>query len=93
VRIPEDVSIIGYDDINIAGLIRVPLTTIHQPNFRMGEIGASQLIDKIERAERGVARQFLIQPKLVVRDSCRRSGLPAAESPHTDGKQKSATGS
>jgi LacI family transcriptional regulator len=70
-KIPEQVSVIGYDDINIAGLIRVPLTTIHQPTFRMGEIAASQLVDKIERAERGIARQFLIQPKLIERDSCR----------------------
>jgi LacI family transcriptional regulator len=70
VRIPEQVSVIGYDDINISALIRVPLTTVHQPKFRMGEIAASQLVDKIERAERGVARQFLIQPKLVERDSC-----------------------
>ncbi len=70
-QIPEHVSVIGYDDINIASLIRVPLTTIHQPKFRMGEIAASQLVDKIERAERGVARQFLIQPKLIERDSCR----------------------
>ena len=93
VRVPEDVSIIGYDDINIAGLIRVPLTTIHQPNFRMGEIGASQLIDKIERAERGVARQFLIQPKLVERESCRRRGLHAAEPLHTNGERKSTAGS
>ena len=92
VRVPEDVSIIGYDDVNIAGLIRVPLTTIHQPNFRMGEIGASQLIDKIERAEMGVSRQFLIQPKLVERDSCRPWGTPAAEPLHTHGTKKRTTG-
>lgn len=78
-QIPEHVSVIGYDDINIAALIRVPLTTIHQPKFRMGEIAASQLVDKIERAERGVARQFLIQPKLIERDSCRaRRGMTAS---------------
>jgi len=74
VRIPEDISIIGYDDINIAGLVRVPLTTIHQPKFRMGEIAASQLIDKIERNEAGIARQFLIEPKLIVRKSCGKCG-------------------
>jgi len=70
VRVPEDVSIIGYDDIYIAGLVRVPLTTIHQSKFRMGEIAASQLIDKIERKEHGIARQFLVKPKLIVRKSC-----------------------
>ena len=74
-QIPEHVSVIGYDDINISGLIRVPLTTIHQPKFRMGEIAASQLVDKIERGERGVARQFLIQPKLVERNSCQPCGI------------------
>jgi LacI family transcriptional regulator len=70
VRIPEDISIIGYDDIYIAGLVRVPLTTIHQSKFRMGEIAACQLIDKIERKERGIARQLLVKPKLIVRKSC-----------------------
>ena len=74
-QIPEHVSVIGYDDINISSLIRVPLTTIYQPKFRMGEIAASQLVDKIERAERGVARQFLIQPKLVERESCQMCGV------------------
>jgi LacI family transcriptional regulator len=78
--IPERVSVIGYDDINISALIRVPLTTIHQPKFRMGEIAASQLVDKIERGERGVARQFLIQPRLVERDSCQTCGVLSASS-------------
>lgn len=85
VRIPEDVSIIGYDDINIAGLVRVPLTTVHQPKFRMGEIAASQLIDKIERGEQGVARQFLTQPKIIVRESCCRiTGTARAGAPLED---------
>jgi LacI family transcriptional regulator len=70
VRIPEDVSIIGYDDINFAGLVRVPLTTIHQPKFKMGELAARLLIDRIERGEEGAARQFLLTPSLVVRKSC-----------------------
>ncbi len=69
VRVPDDVSIIGYDDIYIAGLVRVPLTTIHQSKFRMGEIAASQLIDKIEREEQGIARQLLVKPNLAVRKS------------------------
>jgi DNA-binding LacI/PurR family transcriptional regulator len=70
VRIPEDVSVIGYDDINFAGLVRVPLTTIHQPKFKMGELAARQLIDQIERGREGVVRQFLVEPSLVVRKSC-----------------------
>jgi DNA-binding LacI/PurR family transcriptional regulator len=51
VRIPEDVSMIGYDDIDFAGSVRDPLTTIHQSKFKMGGLAARQLIDRIERAE------------------------------------------
>jgi LacI family transcriptional regulator len=70
VRIPEDVSVIGYDDIYIAGLLRVPLTTVHQSKFKMGEIAASGLIDRINHADDGQAHHFLIKPRLIVRDSC-----------------------
>ncbi|TFG61512.1 MAG: LacI family transcriptional regulator [Spirochaetales bacterium] len=69
IRIPEDVSIIGYDDISLAGLIRVPLTTIHQPKFTMGEIAAYMLINIIEGQARGLPHQYLLQPHLIVRES------------------------
>ncbi len=73
IRIPEDVSIIGYDDINIAGLVRVPLTTVHQAKYKMGEIAAQQLLYKIEQDDEGVARQFLVKPKLIIRNSCKQA--------------------
>ncbi|MBN2323967.1 MAG: LacI family DNA-binding transcriptional regulator [Spirochaetes bacterium] len=72
IGVPEDVSIIGYDDISIASLVRVPLTTVLQTKFKMGEIAAAQLIDKIERKEKRITRQFLIRPELVIRKSCKR---------------------
>lgn len=71
VRIPEEVSIIGYDDIYIAGFIRVPLTTVHQSKFRMGEIAASGLIEMINRREESSGHHFLIRPRLIVRESCK----------------------
>jgi LacI family transcriptional regulator len=70
VRIPSDVSLIGYDDIYLAGLLRVPLTTVHQSKFKMGEIAATGLIDRINHADEGQAHRFLIEPRLIVRDSC-----------------------
>jgi LacI family transcriptional regulator len=72
IRVPEDVSVIGYDDISIASLVRVPLTTVLQTKFKMGEIAAAQLIDKIERKEKRITRQFLVRPELVIRKSCQR---------------------
>ena len=71
VKIPDDVSLLGFDDINIAGLIRVPLTTVHQPKFAMGEVASYMLINAIEGQARTRAQQFLLKPHLVVRESCR----------------------
>ncbi len=76
-RIPQEVSVIGYDDIYLAGLLRVPLTTIHQSKFRMGEIAATGLIDRIARGEDGQGHHFLIRPRLIVRESC--AECPRAE--------------
>ena len=71
-RIPEDVSIIGYDDIYLASLTRVPLTTVHQSKFRMGGIAAKGLLEIIRNPDGAPeAHHFLIHPKLVVRESCR----------------------
>jgi LacI family transcriptional regulator len=71
-HIPEDISIIGYDDIYLASLTRVPLTTIHQAKFRMGEIAAKGLLENIKNPNRETdAHHFLIHPKLVVRESCK----------------------
>jgi len=77
ISVPDDVSIVGYDDINIAALIRAPLDTIHQSKFEMGEIAATQLIDMRERMEECIARHFFVKPTLVIRKSCK--GYPDAE--------------
>ncbi len=71
IRIPEDVSIIGYDDINIAALIRVPLTTIHQPKFKMGELAARKLLERLSGEGQGKAEHIVLEPRLFVRKSCK----------------------
>jgi LacI family transcriptional regulator len=70
VRIPQEVSIIGYDDIYLAPFLRVPLTTVHQSKYKMGEIAASGLVEGIDRKADGQAHHFLIKPRLIVRESC-----------------------
>jgi len=75
VRIPQDVSIIGYDDIYLAPITRVPLTTVHQSKFRMGEIAARGLLEMLQRGQAPEeGHHFLIHPKLVVRESCQEAG-------------------
>ena len=75
VRIPEDVSLVGYDNISFAALPRIHLTTVSQHKFRLGEIAVERLLEQIQgRRERTVD---LLRPELVVRSTCRRvSGTP-----------------
>ncbi len=68
VRVPQDVSVVGFDDIDIAGHFVPPLTTIHQPRRAVGEQAATLLLDLLQgaRPEAGVIQ---LEPWLVVRKS------------------------
>jgi len=68
-RIPQDIKIVGIDDVAYAKLLPVPLTTIHQPCREIGEAAMSAMLDRLQRPEM-LARDILLDCKLVVRDSC-----------------------
>jgi LacI family transcriptional regulator len=71
-RVPEDLAIVGYDDIVFAEAAAVPLTSVSQPRHRIGRIAAEMLI--AEARDRGAAhehRQVVLTPELVVRASSR----------------------
>lgn len=69
VRVPEDVSLVGYDDIDFASDWVVPLTTVRQPTHEMGERAAELLIEHAGGSAEHVHRSVLLQPELVVRQS------------------------
>ena len=50
-KVPEDVSIVGYDDIELSAYTSPPLTTFHQPKGDLGKLAANTLIDRIENPE------------------------------------------
>jgi DNA-binding LacI/PurR family transcriptional regulator len=50
-RIPDDISVVGYDDIELASFTSPPLTTIHQPKGELGRLAADTLIKRIENPE------------------------------------------
>ncbi len=67
-RVPGDISVVGFDDIPGAAFANPGLTTVRQPLLRMGQIAAQTLIDRIE--ERGTYEpEIAIEPEFVVRDS------------------------
>ena len=82
-RVPEDVSVVGFDDIRIAVHNNPSLTTVRQPLQKMGEIAARTLLNRIEEHEDWVP-EISIEPEFVVRNSTRRAmALPLA---HSDGE-------
>ena len=67
-RVPEDVSVVGFDDIPGAAYANPSLTTVRQPLTRMGQIAAKTLVDQIEgRGE--YWQEIAIEPEFVVRNS------------------------
>lgn len=68
IRVPEQISIVGYDNIELASLVRPGLTTIAQPIWRIGSLGAQLLFRTIE-GQSIKRKRHLLQPQLIVRDS------------------------
>ena len=67
-RVPQDITVVGFDDIQSAAFNSPSLTTVRQPLGKMGEIAAETLIARIE-SERKYPEEIAIEPVLVVRES------------------------
>ncbi|NOZ22376.1 MAG: LacI family transcriptional regulator [Planctomycetes bacterium] len=70
-RVPEDVAVVGFDDIQVGRYAATPLTTVSQPAEDVGKQAAKLLLDQIDGKEkRKRPRQIVIEPDLVIRCSC-----------------------
>ena len=67
IRVPEELSVVGFDDVEYATMMNPMLTTVSQPLYPLGKTSARMLIDQIESGE-GKGKIFL-EHKLVIRDS------------------------
>jgi DNA-binding LacI/PurR family transcriptional regulator len=70
-RVPEDVSVAGFDDIDFAAFCNPPLTTVRVPASQMGAMAVEVLMEMIE-GNSGEVRQITLDTELIVRGSCRR---------------------
>lgn len=69
-RVPEDVALVGYDDIDFAGAAAVPLSSVRQPRQLLGRTAAELLMDEMRNPEHRHVRR-IFKPELVVRESSR----------------------
>lgn len=68
-RVPDDVSLVGFDDLPTSLYALPPLTTVHQPAYDMGRLAAEAVLQLLDGAK---PTQTVPPPRLIVRDSCRR---------------------
>lgn len=76
-RVPEDLSIVGFDDVPMAGLARIGLTTIAQPRDELARLGIAAIADRISGAHEGPPRTTLVEVQLVRRRSTAAVATPA----------------
>lgn len=67
-RIPDDISIVGFDDLPWAKAISPPLTAVKQPAYEMGQKAAELFFKRVEDPSRE-AEEIVLEPKLVIRES------------------------
>ena len=80
-RIPEDISIVGIDDVKYARLLPVPLTTVHQPCRDIGRMAIAVMLDRIANPDLP-PRDVLLRCELAVRKSC------CASAPNRNGHKR-----
>lgn len=79
IRVPEDIALIGYDDIEFCKDAIVPLSSIRQPSAEMGRRAIELLDHEVTEGESHVHRRVQLQPELVARRST--LGLPSDRAP------------
>jgi DNA-binding LacI/PurR family transcriptional regulator len=85
-RIPQEVAVVGFDDVPVAALRRIALTTVRQPVAEMGRRAVELLVDRITKGPDADPVEVVLAPRLVVRRTCGASDGPPgheAEVPNT----------
>jgi LacI family transcriptional regulator len=68
-RVPDDISVVGFDDVYAAAFQNPPLTTVRQPLWQMGKLAAQILLRRINETDSSVPGIVTVEPELIIRDS------------------------
>ena len=67
--IPDDIAVVGFDNIDIASMVTPKLTTVAQPQARLAAMTCSLLLDRVENRVVGEPKELRLKPELVIRES------------------------
>ncbi len=70
---PDDIALVGFDDTDYAANQKISLTTVSQRKYEMGNLSVDILIDSIDQKHSAYVHKIVLEPKLVLRESCGRS--------------------
>lgn len=74
-RVPADMAVVGFDDVELASYWGIRLTTMSQRIYEMGRLALDLLMERIEKRRRE-SRAIILQPQLVIRGSCGGQPIP-----------------
>ena len=80
IRVPEDIAIVGYDDIQFGEASIIPLTSVRTPHQDFGIAAVDLLLRELSDEPSDAPRQVVFQPELVVRESTRAQGVESGAS-------------
>lgn len=69
---PEDIALVGFDDTHYAANQKISLTTVSQRKYEMGNLSVNILIDNIEQKHSAYTHKIVLEPRVVLRESCGR---------------------
>lgn len=72
IPVPKKVSVVGFDNIDFSGFVKIPLTTIQMPAYEIGTTAATLLINQIKKSSTPLNEKIILEHKLIERNSCAR---------------------
>jgi DNA-binding LacI/PurR family transcriptional regulator len=70
INVPEQASVVGFDNIDFCESVKIPLTTVHVPAYEIGRNAAELLIRQIDNPDHILSEKIWLEARLVERSSC-----------------------
>jgi LacI family transcriptional regulator len=70
IKVPEEIALIGFNDIEFTSMKGIELTTIGQKKYEMGALAVKTLVERIEGGKAGPPKEIILEPELIIRKTC-----------------------